>query len=83
MEFKNTIDFGNGHKIRRTLNGNVATYVCAPDGRVVDVIPGLNSPEAYLEDLTNALNLYRATSNKFTEIVIDYDRSNLIEPTVY
>jgi hypothetical protein len=79
------IDFGNGRKLKRTLNGNVATLVCAPDGRVVDVIPGLNSPEAYLKDLKYALNLYRATlaSAAFDKTILDYHKDNLSTPTVY
>ena len=51
------IDFGSGRTLKRTVNGNVATYVCAPDGRVLDILPGLSTPEAYLEDLRAALAL--------------------------
>ncbi|MBI3854533.1 MAG: hypothetical protein HY293_02450 [Planctomycetes bacterium] len=79
------IDFGNGRKIKRTVNGNIATYVCAPDGRVVDVIPGLNLPEAYLESLRYALNLCHATlaAAAFDKTVIDYHTANITTPTVY
>jgi hypothetical protein len=56
-----TIDFGNGHTLQRTLNGNVATYVCAPDGRVIDVIPGLCDAQTYLKSLNEALKLYART----------------------
>ncbi|HVE43440.1 MAG TPA: hypothetical protein VNM14_26415 [Planctomycetota bacterium] len=77
------IDFGNGHTIKRTVNGNIATYVCAPDGRVVDVIPGLNSPEAYLQDLKYALNLYRASLAAFDKTILEYHKDNLTAPTVY
>jgi hypothetical protein len=77
------IDFGNGRKIKRTVNGNVATYVCAPDGRVVDVIPGLNSPEAYLRDLKYALNLYRASLAAFDKTILEYHKDNQSTPTVY
>jgi hypothetical protein len=52
------IDFGRGLKIRRTLTGNIAAYVCAPDGRVVDIIPGLYDPDSYLEELQEALDRY-------------------------
>jgi hypothetical protein len=55
------IDFGNGKKIKRTVNGNIATYLCTPDGRVLDIIPGLNTPESYLGDLKEAVELYRST----------------------
>ena len=53
------IDFGGGRTLKRTVNGNVATYVCAPDGRVVDILPGLSTPEAYLADLRAALTLVK------------------------
>jgi hypothetical protein len=77
------IDFGDGRKIKRTVNGNIATYVCAPDGRVVDVIPGLSSPEAYLRDLKHALNLYRASLASFDKTILEYHKDNLATPTVY
>jgi len=54
-----TIDFGGGRTLKRTVNGNIATYVCAPDGRVVDILPGLSTPEAFLEDLRAALALVK------------------------
>ena len=42
-----TIDFGNGRKITRTLHGNIATYVCTPTGRVIDVLPGIYTPDVF------------------------------------
>lgn len=56
-----TIDFGEGRTLQRTLNGNVATYVCAPDGRVIDVVPGLCDSLTYLKSLSDALDLYART----------------------
>jgi len=46
-----TIDFGNGHVVRRTLQGNVATYVCGPDGTVYDLLPGIYTPGVYRAQL--------------------------------
>jgi hypothetical protein len=46
-----TIDFGNGHTVRRTLQGNIATYVCGPDGVVYDVLPGIYTPGEYRKQL--------------------------------
>ena len=66
------IDFGNGTKIKRTVNGNIATYICDPTGRVIDVIPGLNTPEAYLQELQAALRLYRSSLANFDETVRRY-----------
>jgi hypothetical protein len=45
------IDFGNDRVITRTLNGNIATYVCAADGQVLDVLPGLYEPHQYRRSL--------------------------------
>jgi hypothetical protein len=46
-----TVDFGNGKTIRRTLRGNIATYVCDSQGRTLDILPGIYEPETYLEQL--------------------------------
>jgi hypothetical protein len=46
------IDFGNGTVLTRTLHGNIASYVCAADGQVLDIIPGIYAPAAYLERLS-------------------------------
>ena len=46
-----TIDFGNGNVVKRTLQGNIATYICAADGVVYDVLPGIYSPEEYRKQL--------------------------------
>ncbi|MGI9516500.1 MAG: hypothetical protein ACR2NP_05625 [Pirellulaceae bacterium] len=46
-----TIDFGNGHVIRRTLHGNIATWICDSDGTAIDVLPGIYEPQSYLLNL--------------------------------
>jgi hypothetical protein len=57
-----TIDFGNGHTIKRTLQGNIATYVCDARGMVYDVLPGIYVPSDYvralgvLKDLAKSLH---------------------------
>jgi len=45
------IDFGNGTVVTRTLHGNIATYVCAADGSVLDILPGIYTPDVYLARL--------------------------------
>ena len=54
-----TIDFGNGHKITRTLNGNVATHVCAADGMVLDILPGVYTAEVYRKQLEQLVLLHK------------------------
>ncbi len=49
-----TIDYGDGRKLVRTLTGNSIHYVLAPDGSVVDVIPGLCGPRAFSAQLSAA-----------------------------
>lgn len=56
---KVTIDFGGGRVLERTLQGNIATYICLPDGRVLDVITGLNDASTYARRLREGLELYR------------------------
>lgn len=52
-----TIDFGSGHKATRTLHGNIATYICTPSGYVVDVLPGLYSPDVFLMRLQQLMQV--------------------------
>ena len=53
------IDFGNGTVLTRTLHGNIATYVCTADGRVLDILPGIYEPQTYL----HSLNQFRLLHN--------------------
>lgn len=36
-----TVDYGDGTVVKRTLTGNSIHYLLAPDGRVIDALPGL------------------------------------------
>ena len=73
------IDFGGGRRLTRTINGNIATYLCAPDGRVFDIIPGLYDAPTYLARLREGLKLYRGAreTGRFEEAVTAYHRSRL------
>jgi len=51
---KVTIDFGDGRKIERTITGNSIHYVINARGQIVDALPGMYSPQAFLEFLTGA-----------------------------
>lgn len=52
---KVTIDFGDGRKLERTLTGNSIHYVLAADGQIIDALPGLYGPAAFLQHLNNTL----------------------------
>lgn len=49
-----TIDFGEGRVVRRTLHGNIATWICDAGGRALDVIPGVYTTDAYRDRLAQA-----------------------------
>jgi hypothetical protein len=53
-----SVDFRNGHTIKRALQGQVATYICAPDGQVLDILPGVYAPEVYLTQLRSFQQLH-------------------------
>src|SRR5208282_4526715 len=53
------VDFGNGTVLTRTLHGNIATYVCTAGGQALDILPGIYTPQAYLEQL----NQFRLLAN--------------------
>jgi hypothetical protein len=44
-----TIDFGDGRKIETTITGNSIHYVLDSDGNVIDGLPGLYGPAAFIE----------------------------------
>jgi hypothetical protein len=77
-----TLDFGNGRTITRTLNGNIATYVCNSDGTIRDILPGIYSPSDYGRCLSDfAGEPFRAkTNSRFAEKDLALDtRENEVE----
>ncbi len=59
-----TIDFGDGRKIERTITGNSIHYILDNDGRIIDALPGLYSPKAFMTYLTQAKNTSDAVAGK-------------------
>ncbi len=54
-----TINFGNGHTITRTLNGNIATQVCTAEGQVLDILPGVYTADVYRKQLEQLVLLHQ------------------------
>jgi hypothetical protein len=50
------IDFGDGRVLTRTLHGNILSAVCSADGTLLDALPGIYTPEVYIDRL-NQLRL--------------------------
>lgn len=46
-----TIDFGDGRKLERTLTGNSIHYILDVEGRIIEALPGLYGPNAFLRSL--------------------------------
>lgn len=57
---KATIDFGEGRVLTRTLKGNCVFYLCAPDGTVQDILPGVYTPEDFLAELRSGGSVAQA-----------------------
>ena len=61
---KLTIDFGDGRKIERTITGNSIHYIIDDDGRIIEALPGLYSPKAFLIYLNQAKQVNDALDGK-------------------
>lgn len=51
---KVTVDFGDGRRLEGTVTGNSIHYVLDSRGRLVDALPGLYGPQAFLAALGRA-----------------------------
>ena len=45
------VDFGGSATVTRTLHGNIATYVCNAEGKVLDILPGAYDADTYFIQL--------------------------------
>lgn len=52
---KVTIDLGDGRMLQRTVTGNSIHYVIDADGRLLDGLPGLYGPVAFVRELERIL----------------------------
>jgi hypothetical protein len=80
---KVTIDFGDGRKLEQTLTGNSIHYVLDSDGRPIDAIPGLYSPQAFIENLKDADRAMQSVQsvngdlNLRREVLVKYHQDRL------
>jgi hypothetical protein len=68
------IDFGNGRMLTRTLHGNIATYACTADGKVLDILPGIYAPDIYQD----RLNQFRLLANFVDQLGKDQRPARLL-----
>jgi hypothetical protein len=75
---KLTIDFGDGRTLRGTITGNSIHYVLDPRGRLVDALPGLYGPGAFLRllaaDAREVLALAALDDARFAAALADFHR---------
>ncbi len=55
-----TVDFGDGRKIERTITGNSIHYILNENGKILEGLPGLYSPQEFARYLEIASNLHRS-----------------------
>jgi hypothetical protein len=76
-----TIDYGDGRRVERTITGNSIHYILDADGRIVDALPGLYGPSAFLRQLKQAevvaKQIVGQTEEKRTEILRSYHDARL------
>ena len=81
---KITIDYGDGRKLERTITGNSAHYVMDADGHVLDVLPGVYAPKAFIKELGESVALAGlvrgAPEAKRAKLVADYHQAIVKSP---
>lgn len=65
-----TIDFGDGRKLERTLTGNSIHYILSSDAEVIDALPGLYGPQAFLRGLEQAEAINKRVAGQSDELRI-------------
>ena len=73
-----TVDFGDGRKLERTLTGNSIHYILGSDGRVIDALPGLYGPGAFLRSLKQMERSFKESAqSQNSKRVVSYARARL------
>jgi len=79
-----TVDFGDGRKLERTITGNSIHYVLDSSGDMIEALPGLYGPKAFLRSLAEAEGLSKslvANKNTARDAMLSahyYNRSNFL-----
>ena len=77
-----TIDYGDGRRLERTATGNSAHYILDENGNVLDVLPGLYAPTAFVRELESSLALAASVRDKSDDerarLLVDYHGQRVI-----
>lgn len=72
-----TIDFGDGRKLERTLTGNSIHYVLDSKGDVIDALPGLYGPGAFLRSISQMERSLKGSAQSQNKTGLPYLRARL------
>ena len=72
-----TIDFGDGRKLERTLTGNSIHYILDSNGRMIDALPGLYGPAAFMRSLAQMEEVFKASDRAANNNALPYPRARL------
>lgn len=76
-----TVDYGDGRKLERTITGNSIHYILDAEGKIVDALPGLYGPAAFLRELrlseAVAKQLNGQTAERRAQILRSYHDARL------
>ena len=78
---KLTLDFGDGRKLERTVTGNSIHYVLDSNGNPIEAIPGLYTPQAFLEQLNQIDRAFQTATKQSDQSTYwqTYHRDRLIQ----
>lgn len=78
---KLTLDFGDGRKLERTVTGNSIHYVLDSNGKPIEAIPGLYTPQAFLEQLNQIDRAFQTATKQSDQSTYwqNYHRDRLIQ----
>jgi hypothetical protein len=78
-----TIDMGDGRRIKRTITGNSIHYILNPSGQVLDALPGIYPPVAFIQALTRAENNTRGKTAEQQRLWHGQEASQLCQEWLY
>ena len=74
---KVTFELGEGRKVKGAVTGEIALYFCTPEGKVFDILPGLQSPAATLKAIEEAKALYEAIVGDGTDALVGFHEGRM------
>ena len=67
---------GDERVVKEVLSGEMVVYFCRPDGKVFDILPGLQSPGAMLSAMDEAIELFYSTDRARDVAAVQESHSN-------